>query len=41
MSTFKTHYQKNVSNLTLNFGQYVQLITIDWADQTDTITQQM
>ena len=24
-------------NFALNFGQYVQLITIDWTDQTDTM----
>ena len=37
--------ETNASNATkfkfaFNFDQYVQLITIDWTDQTDTMAQQ-
>ena len=32
---------KMLPNCALHFGQYVQLITIDWADQTDAMAKQM
>ena len=41
MSPFETYYQRTLPNLALNFCQYMQLITIDWADQNDTMAQQM
>ena len=42
MSLFKTTYQSTTKLIfALIFGQYVQLITIDWADQTNNMAQQM
>ena len=41
MSPFETYYLKMLPNFALNFAQNVQLITIDWADQTDNMAQQM
>ena len=40
MSLFENTLPNNATKFCINFGQYMQLITIDWADQNDTMAQQ-